>query len=165
MFKTDYSKKLVEKGSYEVQIIEAELLQAETGTKYMQLALKVREDVEQLSQGEVVYEKLWQNKTTGEYNQRRFNSICKSAGIPEGTTFKNENDFLNTVKGKILIANIDVVFDDFRSENVNTVLYYNSSEIPFKTVGGTAPATKTTVTVEATEPKVETSSEEDDFPW
>lgn len=133
MFKTNYQARLIEKGDYEVIIVKAELLQAETGTKYMNLSMKIREDVEQDFQGEMLYERLWQNKTTGEYNLRRFNNICKSAGIPEGTNFENENEFLKEIEGKVFQVNVAVVYDDYRQEDVNTILYYHSTEKPFKT--------------------------------
>lgn len=159
MFKTDYQIELVKEGEYEAQIIKAELLAAEsTGTKYMNITYRIREDVEQEHQGDVVFDKLWQNKTTGEYNMRRFNNICKSAGIPEGTSFANENAFLEAIVGKAIVVNVAVVFDDFRQQDQNTILYYRSSKVGFKTVNK-APTTKP---VSASAPAPE---DDDDLPW
>lgn len=158
MFKTDYQIELVKEGEYEAQIIKAELLAAETGTKYMNITYRIREDVEQGHQGEVVFDKLWQNKTTGEYNMRRFNNICKSAGIPEGTSFANENAFLEAIVGKTIVINVAVVFDDYRQQDQNTILYYRSSKVGFKTVDNA----QTTKPVSATAPAPE---DDDDLPW
>lgn len=158
MFKTDYQIELVKEGEYEAQIIKAELLAAETGTKYMNITYRIREDVEQEHQGEVVYDKLWQNKTTGEYNMRRFNNICKSAGIPEGTSFANENAFLEAIVGKTIVINVAVVFDDYRQQDQNTILYYRSSKVGFKTVDNA----QTTKPASATAPAPE---DDDDLPW
>ena len=162
MFKTDYQIELVKEGEYEAQIIKAELLAAETGTKYMNITYRIREDVEQEHQGEVVFDKLWQNKTTGEYNMRRFNNICKSAGIPEGTSFANENSFLEAIVGKAIVVNVAVVFDDFRQQDQNTILYYRSSKVGFKTVNNAPTQTQTTKPVSAPAPAPE---EDDDLPW
>lgn len=157
MFKTDYQIELVKEGEYEAQIIKAELLAAEsTGTKYMNITYRIREDVEQEHQGDVVFDKLWQNKTTGEYNMRRFNNICKSAGIPEGTSFANENAFLEAIVGKTIVVSVAVVFDDFRQQDQNTILYYRSSKVGFKTVNN-APKP-----VSAAAPAPE---DDDDLPW
>lgn len=159
MFKTDYQIKLVKEGEYEAQIIKAELLAAEsTGTKYMNITYRIREDVEQEHQGEVLYDKLWQNKTTGEYNMRRFNNICKSAGIPEGTSFANENAFLEAIVGKAIVVNVAIVFDDYRQQDQNTILYYRSSKVGFKTVDNA----QNTKPVSAPAPAPE---DDDDLPW
>lgn len=150
MFKTNYQVDLIKEGEYEAQIIKAELLAAETGTKYMNIAFEIREDVDQEHQGEIIYDRLWQNKTTGEYNMRRFNNICKSAGIPEGTTFANEKEFFEAIVGRPIIINVAIVFDDYRQQDKNTILYYRTSKVGFKTVNKTP---------------TQTTDTDDDIPW
>lgn len=168
MFKTNYQRPLLEDGTYEVQIMEAEFGKADTGSEYIELTIKVREDVEQEGGGHTLYERMWKNNSTGEYNQKRLNNLCKSAGIPEGTEFADEQDFCQYITGKIVKINLVKKFDDYRNEDINSIVFYQSTDAPLKTAD--APKPKATA---KPEPKKELppfakdieEDNDDDLPW
>lgn len=161
-FTTDYKVLLLKEGTYEARIEEAKYGKTESGAEYINLAFRIREDVEQEGQGEIVYDSLWKNKTTGDYTEKRLNNLCKSAGIPEGKNFADEAEFVKIIKGSLLRINVIIKFDDYTQEDKNQILFFQKTEHTYQELGTEQPQQVQQV---QTAPPTKTTAPEDDLPW
>lgn len=171
MIKTDYTPDLLP----DDEVFEFVITEAITGTSsrketpFIQVKLKVRDDVEQEHQNHVLVDRFYQ--IDGEYNKRKVNGIAKAVGIPEGTVFDTEEDYCEAIQGGLVRAFIKQEYDDFRGEDRNVVVYYMSTENPHQELGeseekSSDPKTKQSTTKKQTDdiPDVE-DMEEDDLGW
>lgn len=135
-----YSKKedqysLIAEGEYEVtleQITEASTM---SGKKKLDIAFRLRNDVEQEHQNRVVYEAIWQEKDTNYYNRKRLNQLIGSQEVEDGTTFNTVQEIIDLLKGAKLVIKVVVAYDDYRKVDVNKVAYYSKTKKPNKKLG------------------------------
>lgn len=135
--KTDYTVELLDNETeYEFLIEHAEKSQSpNTGTDYIEVQLRVREDVEQKHQGFRLNDRNYRNKE-GKYNMRKLNGLAKAAGIPENTEFEDEDEFCEEITGQPVRAFVMKVDDDYVGREVNRIGFYKPPEHEYKKPGG-----------------------------
>jgi len=161
MFKTDYKRTLLKDGEYEMMIMDSKHGITEGGSEYIELSLKVRDDIEQESQNEYLTERIYKSKETGEYSVRRINNICKSAGIPENSEFEDEEDLGRNLLACLVIAVVKIQFDDYRGEDINRIAYYKPTKIPLQNLKEPTPLHEKA----KAEVKKEIEETEEELPW
>jgi len=154
--KTDYSEKLIKDGEYEVTVSLARSMLSKAGTtEFLRITFAMRTDVDGQERGNID-DVVFKNKETGEYNARRLNNLCKSAGIPEGTVFEDVEDLLKSLEGSNLRIVVKTMFDDYRQKEINKISYFKPTAQPLLKAGqNTSNKTETA--------KVEVKDE--DLPW
>jgi len=156
--KKDDQYSLIAEGEYEVtleQIAEATTM---SGKKKLDIAFRLRQDVEQPHQNRVVYEAIWQEKDTNYYNRKRLNQLIGSQEVEDGTTFNTVQEIIDLLKGSKLIIKVIISYDDYKKADVNKVAYYGKTKKPNKKLAD--------ITVKDTkEAKVVTEISDDDLPF
>lgn len=136
MFTTSYkdvgSGDLFPEGEFECQIIKAEVTRTKpkegVGKPYISIELVGRDDVEQACGRKHIWDNLFKNKETGEYNAKRINSICKYTGVPEGLSL-DEQGFCDYIVLKYIRIVVKQQMDDYKGEKVARIRYYKPSAV------------------------------------
>lgn len=128
-------------GEYETTIESAQHNAANSGTEYMQIKLRVRKDLDGVSElantngkqhNRVIFMKVWASKQTGEFKPANLQYILDAAAIPEGTEINTIEDFLNMITNKNVRAYVKVKKDDNGVEQ-NEVAAWNLSKTKYPT--------------------------------
>lgn len=135
----------VENGTYEVVITTAEQSASKTGTDFLDIRLKIRDDFQQKFRNNLIFDKVWINKQTLQYPEWALQRYAKAVKIPEGVEINTIEQFLEIIKGKTL----KVTVKNEQSES-NGVTYDNlnikkmeQSELPaYSGASESAPAKK-----------------------
>ena len=93
-------------GKYEMVIKEVIEGEAQSGTKFIQFSLVVRNDIEQPRQNAVVFHKVWQSKETGTYNQKTFNTIGWAAQMDENKKYKKMEEVFADLANKPVLVRV-----------------------------------------------------------
>jgi hypothetical protein len=123
---------LIAEGEYEVAVEQISEAQTQGGKKKLDIAFRLRQDVEQSHQNRVVYESIWQEKETSYYNRKRLNQLLGTQEVEDGTTFNSIQDIIDLLKGSKLKVKIIVAFDDYKKADVNKIAYYSKTAKPNK---------------------------------
>lgn len=106
MFEIDYKKAQefgeIADGTYEVLIEHSMEKTSPNGADYLELPLRIRTDFDQPHKNSVIFYKIWQKKDTGKYPEGSIMNLAKQAGIPDGTKFKDLDDYLQMLEGSAL---------------------------------------------------------------
>ena len=159
----DYSKneeyELLEEGWYEVYIDNAEIKTFDSGASCINLTHKVRDDVEQNSQGRLVFESVWGDKKhPGEFQRHVVSNILKTQGTDGQYNFEDNEElvqYLNGLYMKIFVEKNDA--DEYNEEPYNRVKFlkgHEPSAFPPKKLGNTTSTSSTTVKKPSTTPIV-----------
>jgi hypothetical protein len=127
-------------------------------TEFLRITFALRTDVEGQDRGNID-DVVFKNKETGEYNARRLNNLCKSAGIPEGTVFQDVDDLLKQLEGANLRIVVKTMFDDYKQKEVNKISYFKPTAKPLAKLNEANPPKAQ----DGTKPKIEIKDE--DLPW
>jgi hypothetical protein len=92
----------VENGTYEVVVATAEQSASKTGTDFLDIRLKIRDDFQQKFRNNLIFDKVWINKQTLQYPEWALQRYAKAVKIPEGVEINTIEQFLNIIKGKTL---------------------------------------------------------------
>ena len=92
----------VENGTYEVVITTAEQSASKTGTDFLDIRLKIRDDFQQKFRNNLIFDKVWINKQTLQYPEWALQRYAKAVKIPEGVEINTIEQFLEIIKGKTL---------------------------------------------------------------
>ena len=92
---------IIPEGKYEVIIAKAFEDAANSGTKFINLHLVVRNDIAgQKHQNRYIFGTIWQSKETGQYNSGMLNAIAKALRIENGKRYNSLEELLNDFQGK-----------------------------------------------------------------
>lgn len=92
----------VENGTYEVVVATAEQSANKTGTDFLDIRLKIRDDFQQKFRNNLIFDKVWINKQTLQYPEWALQRYAKAVKIPEGVEINTIEQFLDIIKGKTL---------------------------------------------------------------
>lgn len=92
----------VENGTYEVVVATAEQSASKTGTDFLDIRLKIRDDFQQKFRNNLIFDKVWINKQTLQYPEWALQRYAKAVKIPEGIEINTIEQFLDIIKGKTL---------------------------------------------------------------
>lgn len=112
----------VKDGTYEAVIKKVQEKTANTGTKYINFELVIRNDVQQAHQNQYIFDKAWENKETGKFNRRALNTIGKAAQLQNGKVYNSLDDLLNDYVGKpvrVTVKNETSEYNGKTYENLN----------------------------------------------
>jgi hypothetical protein len=126
---------LIVEGEYEVTLELISEASTMSGKKKLDIAFRIRQDVEQEHQNRVIYEAIWQEKDTNYYNRKRLNQLLGSQEVTDGTTFNSIQEIIDTLKNAKLRVKVIVAFDDYKKTDVNKIAYYSKTQKPNKKLG------------------------------
>lgn len=92
----------VENGTYEVVVATTEQSASKTGTDFLDIRLKIRDDFQQKFRNNLIFDKVWINKQTLQYPEWALQRYAKAVKIPEGVEINTIEQFLDIIKGKTL---------------------------------------------------------------
>lgn len=92
----------VENGTYEVVVATAEQSASKTGTDFLDIRLKIRDDFQQKFRNNLIFDNVWINKQTLQYPEWALQRYAKAVKIPEGVEINTIEQFLDIIKGKTL---------------------------------------------------------------
>lgn len=127
---------LIPEGDYEC-ILKVEKQTTKTsGTEYISVAVRIRDDVDQVCKTRIVFDKIWKDKENPNlYNQKKINKLLGTQHLEEGHVFDTIDDVINFLNGAYVKAHINTSYDEYWQKDVNYVSYYKSSEAKPKTIG------------------------------
>lgn len=128
-FTTNYSElNTIKAGQYEVVINEIREDAAKTGTKFLNFFLKVRTDVNQAAKGEMIFQKVYQNKETHQYPPKILLAICQAVGVPENANFNSLQDLMNALTRRPVKVKVDL--REFNGQEQPEVKAWSKSDFP-----------------------------------
>lgn len=144
--------RVIPEGEYEVIIEKVELQANKDNTnKCIFLQYRIREDVDQEYKRFVIFERIWQNRETHQFNLDRLNRLLSSATkLADGKVFNTLNEVLEELKDSKLRVVVKIEHDDYRDEDRNFVYFYKSSKVQATQLSSTT-SSSTTSSVEITE--------------
>lgn len=119
-------------GTYEVFIEKAFEDATKNGAEYINFWLRIRNDIKQKSQNQVIFHAIWKGKETGKYNSGMINTIGKAAQLPNGKSYKSMEELLNDFIKKPLKVTVKNETSDYNGktyENLN-VKAQSQTEFP-----------------------------------
>lgn len=90
----------IEDGTYEVYVAQAEQSATQNGTDFLDIRLKIRDDFQQKFRNNLIFDRIYVNKSTLEYPIWVLQMYCKAAKVPENTDIQTIEQFLDLIKGK-----------------------------------------------------------------
>lgn len=96
----------IEDGTYEVVIEKAREEATPTGAEFLDFWLRIRSDVKQAAQNQIIFHKVWKGKQTGVYHTGMINTLAKSAALENGKEYNSLQDLLNDFLNKPLKATV-----------------------------------------------------------
>ena len=154
--KQDNDYGLLDAGEYEVTIDKIETKELPSGAKKIGIQFRVRTDVEQGFKNRIIFEDIWKERETEFYNRKRINQLLGTQEFKDGQTFPTVQDLMDELRGCNLVANVVIAFSDYRNEDENKILFYQTTKIKPKKLGDTPAAKEDT-------PKIDVK--EDDLPF
>ncbi|WP_281512253.1 DUF669 domain-containing protein [Mammaliicoccus vitulinus] len=120
---------LIEKGEYEF-ILTVEWKQTKNHDSFINCAFKIRKDVPQQYGGQIVFDGIYKNKTTGEYSRDKINHILGT--IPNAKyDFESYDELIQYINGIKIRATVDIQeSDNYPPKNVIVYLSYKETNYP-----------------------------------
>ena len=134
----------IEDGTYEVVVAQAEQAASRTGTDFLDIRLKIRDDFQQKFRNNLIFDKVWINKQTLQYPEWALQRYAKAVKIPQGIEINTIEQFLDIIKGKTLkvtVKNEQSESDGKTYDNLN-IKKMEQSELPAYSGAITEPAQK-----------------------
>lgn len=122
----------IEDGTYEVVVSYAEQDASKSGTDYLDIRLKIRDDFNQKFRNNLIFDKVWINKETLQYPEWALQRYAKAVKLPEGIEVNTIEQFLNLIKGKTLkvtVKNEQSEYNGKTYDNLN-IKKFEQSELP-----------------------------------
>ena len=122
----------VENGTYEVVVATAEQSASKSGTDFLDIRLKIRDDFQQKFRNNLVFDKVWINKQTLQYPEWALQRYAKAVKIPEGVEINTIEQFLDIIKGKTLKVTVENEQSEYNGktyDNLN-IKKMEQSELP-----------------------------------
>lgn len=130
--KIDSNYELIEKGDYEVTLqCEWAKKMSNPNELYINCKFKIREDVEQSFGGRFVFDSIYKQKGTSDYNKTKINGIL--GAIPRAKLdFEDYDELIQYLNGQNMVITIEVErANEYHSTDKNVVKYlsYRPSEV------------------------------------
>lgn len=114
-FSTNYTENpnLIPAGTYETVIRSAKETYTKGGTLHIELALVVRNDVDQPQKDRFIYTQIWKKKVPTLDDMKsngytfKLQQISRLAGIPNGKSFATFDEWLHELEGKPLCVTVE----------------------------------------------------------
>nr|DAU16357.1 MAG TPA: Protein of unknown function (DUF669) [Caudoviricetes sp.] len=122
----------IEDGTYEVVVAQAEQSASQSGTDFLDIRLKIRDDFQQKFRNNLIFDKVWINKQTLQYPEWALQRYAKAVKIPEGVEVNTIEQFLEIIKGKTLkvtVKNEQSEYNGKTYDNLN-IKKMEQSELP-----------------------------------
>ncbi|HEM5998269.1 TPA: DUF669 domain-containing protein [Streptococcus suis] len=122
----------IEDGTYEVFISHVEQSASKSGTDYLDIRLKIREDFQQKFRNNLIFDKIWINKETLKYPEFALQRYAMAVKLPQNIEIQTEEQFLNLIKGKnlkVTVKNEQSEYNGKTYDNLN-IKKYEQSELP-----------------------------------
>lgn len=136
LFSVDYKEAdqfaSIEDGTYEVFVHSAEQSASKSGTDFLDIRLKIRDDFQQRFRNNIIFDKIWINKETLQYPQWALQRYSKAVQLPEGMEIQSIEQFLELIQGKtlqVIVKNEQSEFNGTTYDNLN-VKKMNPSTLP-----------------------------------
>ena len=97
----------IENGTYEVYVAQAEQSATQSGTDFLDIRLKIRDDFTQKFRNNMIFDKVYVNKSTLEYPLWVLQAYCKATKVPEKTDIQSIEQFLDLIKGKSMKVTVE----------------------------------------------------------
>ncbi|MEK3975544.1 DUF669 domain-containing protein [Psychrobacillus sp. FSL K6-1267] len=94
----------IEKGDYEVTVINFEAKKAKSGNNVISVDYEIRSDVQQPSQGQKI---LYDNFVIVDTAMWKIQSISKAVAFPNGKEFESYTQWANELLNKTLLVTVD----------------------------------------------------------
>lgn len=114
-------------GFYEVFVYQYEVGETQTKKERINLFYQVRDDVNQKHRGAKI---MYDNFVVDSNVKWKFDSIAKAAGIPDGTTFDNSEEWAQALINKDLKLKIIAGTPNEKGDSYPTVKGYYTTEQP-----------------------------------
>lgn len=132
---------LIPKGKYEVIAEKIDIKQFSTGTEYIHIHFRIRDDIEQEYSNRVIFERIFKEKGTEIFNRRRLTSLLKACIKEPKLNYDGIEEILETIVGSKLVINVGQRHDEYWDEDENYVSYYEPTQHGDKLLGSVnAPA-------------------------
>lgn len=134
----------IEDGTYEVVVAQAEQAASQSGTDFLDIRLKIRNDFQQKFRNNLIFDKVWINKKTLQYPEWALQRYAKAIKIPEGVEINTIEQFLGLITGKTLkvtVKNEQSEYNGKTYDNLN-IKKMEQSELPPYSGAITEPAQK-----------------------
>ena len=134
----------IEDGTYEVVVAQAEQAASQSGTDFLDIRLKIRDDFQQKFRNNLIFDKVWINKKTLQYPEWALQRYAKAIKIPEGFEINTIEQFLGLITGKTLkvtVKNEQSEYNGKTYDNLN-IKKMEQSELPPYSGAITEPAQK-----------------------
>lgn len=122
----------IEDGTYEVVVAQAEQSASQSGTDFLDIRLKIRDDFQQKFRNNLIFDKVWINKQTLQYPEWALQRYSKAVKIPEGVEVNTIEQFLGLIIGKTLkvtVKNEQSEYNGKTYDNLN-IKKMEQSELP-----------------------------------
>ena len=122
----------IEDGTYEVVVVQAEQAASQSGTDFLDIRLKIRDDFQQKFRNNLIFDKVWINKQTLQYPEWALQRYAKAIKIPEGVEVNTIEQFLGLIIGKklkVTVKNEQSEYNGKTYDNLNTKKM-EQSELP-----------------------------------
>jgi hypothetical protein len=131
--KNDSKYELIEKGDYEVTLqCEWAKKKNDPSKLYINCKFKIREDVEQSFPGRLVFDSIYEQENTGDYNKTKINGLL--GAIPRAKLdFEDYDELIQYLNGQNMVITIEVEkANQWHADDRNVVKYlsYRPSEVP-----------------------------------
>ena len=140
---------LVAAGTYET-VLSASFKRAQSGTEYINLGFKIRDDIDQENQNRIVFEKVFKDKETGEYKTKRLQKILSIQGDPKKVpnaryNFDSIEDIIQFINGFAVKIGVKIGEpDEYHEEEYNYITFFAKGEAPQSLTSTTSSPTSTT---------------------
>jgi hypothetical protein len=126
---------LIPEGEYECRIERALESATNRGTPYLDILLRVRQDLEQPGQGRRIDHALWPKKTPepadqafGGYSAKQILSLSEAAGLPSGRSYQGFENWCDDLAGRLVRAT--VYHDAYGGNTRARVRWINATRYP-----------------------------------
>lgn len=126
---------LLPEGEYEVIIKSCKQTTSKNGTPCVNMQLVVRNDVAQSCQNYVLWDNLWKRRepTSADmavegYSVKQVQSLSKAAGLPNGKSYADINEWAADLAGKLIRVTIE--HEEYQGSKYARVKWRNESKQP-----------------------------------
>lgn len=124
----------IEDGTYEVIIEKAHEDATPSGAEYINFWFRIRNDIQQKSQNQIIFHRIWKTKETGKYNPVMINTLGKSAQLQNGKSYTSMEDLLNDFVRKPLKATVKNETSEYNGKTYENLNVKYTAETAFPNV-------------------------------
>lgn len=146
--KEENLSELLPAGKYECTIEKIEKRTTPTnGRNYANIQLRVRGDVEQECKNRVIFDTIWTSKDDNvSFDEHKINRMLGTqADVKEGREFNTYDEVFEFLVGRYVKVALDKIVDTYDGKEKNRVKFYDTTEHPAQSIGGSANLDKVVV--------------------